>query len=112
VQEADGSGALRFTTVFPGAYDGRYPHMHFEVFGDLATATSAGSRLVTSQLALPQEVCEEVYAGDDRYSASVGNLARTSLDSDMVFSDGYDLQLAAMSGDVSSGLTARLTVPV
>jgi protocatechuate 3,4-dioxygenase beta subunit len=112
VQEADDGGTLRFTTVFPGAYDGRYPHMHFEVFADLATATAAGTRSATSQLALPQDVCEEVYAADEAYAASAGNLARTPLDADMVFSDGYDLQLATVAGDLSSGLTARLTVPV
>jgi hypothetical protein len=30
----------------------------------------------------------------------------------MVFSDGYSLQLATVTGDVGDGLTATLNVPV
>ena len=62
--------------------------------------------------ALPQDICEQVYATDG-YQQSVTNLARTSLDSDMVFSDdGAAEQMATMSGTVSGGLTAALTVPI
>ncbi len=32
------------------------------------------------------------------YEASVDNLAQVSLDSDGIFSDGYSLQLAALTG--------------
>jgi len=39
-------------------------------------------------------------------------LSRVSLASDMVFSHGSALELAAMSGSVSGGLTAALTVAV
>jgi len=109
VQEADDDGRLSFISVFPAAYPGRWPHVHFEVFRDLATATSAGSRIVTSQLALPEDVCAAVYATTG-YEQSVPNLAQTSLDRDMVFSDGYDAQLAAVSGSVDAGVTATLTV--
>jgi protocatechuate 3,4-dioxygenase beta subunit len=113
VQEADGDGALSFTTIFPAAYDGRWPHMHFEMFPSLDDATDAGSRLVTSQLALPADICQAVYESDDGYSASIANLARTSLDTDMVFSDGYDLQVPAMSGSIAAGdLRLALTIPV
>ena len=42
----------------------------------------------------------------------MGNLARTSLGSDMVFSDGVDLQLATITGTVDADLTASLVVPV
>jgi protocatechuate 3,4-dioxygenase beta subunit len=111
VQEADASGTVTFTSIFPAAYSGRWPHVHFEVYPDLASATTSDNAVTTSQLALPQDVCETVYATDG-YSASVRNLAETSLDSDMVFSDGYDTQLATVTGDVSGGYTATLTVPV
>jgi protocatechuate 3,4-dioxygenase beta subunit len=83
VQEADASGALQFTSIFPAAYSGRWPHMHFEVYPDLASATSSDNAIAASQLALPQAVCEEVYATDG-YSQSVRNLARSSLDTDNV----------------------------
>lgn len=111
VQEVDGDGWVEFVSTFPGAYDGRWPHVHFEVYGSLQDATSASTKLRTSQLAFPQDVCETVYATPG-YEASVPNLARTSLDSDMVFSDGYSLQLATMGGSNADGWVATLNVPV
>ena len=48
----------------------------------------------------------------DGYAESVRNLAQTALDSDMVFADGSDQQLATVSGDVTQGYTAELTVPI
>jgi hypothetical protein len=62
-------------------------------------------------LAFPEDVCNLVYA-TDRYEQSVQNMARTTLESDMVFRDGVTQQLAAISGDVDAGFVARLTVPV
>jgi protocatechuate 3,4-dioxygenase beta subunit len=111
VQEADASGKLSFTSIFPAAYDGRWPHIHFELFDTLADATHGSNRIAVSQLALPEDACRAVYATDG-YEQSVRNLAMTSLDSDMVFSDGHELQDPTMSGSVSSGYTARLTVGV
>ena len=56
-------------------------------------------------------MCEQVYATDG-YDASVGNLAKITLATDNVFSDGADTQLAAVTGTVAAGLVATLTVPV
>ncbi|HET7689943.1 MAG TPA: intradiol ring-cleavage dioxygenase [Nocardioidaceae bacterium] len=111
VQEADADGKVTFTTVFPGCYAGRWPHIHFEVYPSLADATAATNRQRTSQLAFPQDVCEQVYASDG-YPSSSDNLARLSLDTDMVFSDGYSLQLAKTTGSVDEGFTATLRVPI
>ena len=111
VQEAAADGTVTFTSIFPAAYSGRWPHIHFEVYPSLEAATSATGRLRTSQLALPEDTSKLVYATDG-YSGSVANLARTSLDTDNVFSDGYSLQLATVSGTVDDGLTASLNVPV
>lgn len=110
VQAADDSGVVRFTSIFPAAYPGRWPHIHFEVYPDLAAATTASGRLRTSQLALPEDVSRAVYATGG-YEGSLANVAQTSLDTDMVFRDGYSLQLAKVSGDVG-GLTATLSVAV
>lgn len=111
VQEADDDGWMEFTTIWPACYDGRWPHMHFEVYESLDKATSAGSKLRTSQLALPQDVCEVVYQ-EEGYEASVDNLAAVSLDTDLVFSDGYSLQTPKVSGSVDEGYTLTLNVPV
>jgi protocatechuate 3,4-dioxygenase beta subunit len=111
VQEADANGQVTFTTIFPACYSGRWPHIHFEVYSSLAEATSAGNVMATSQLALPEDVCDLVYATDG-YEQSVQHKAQTSLDSDMVFSDGVDQQLADVNGDVGSGFTATLALAV
>ena len=111
VQETAGDGSVTFTSIFPAAYSGRWPHVHFEVYPSLADATRAQNKLRTSQLALPEAACTTVYATDG-YEASVANLAQTSLQTDMVFSDGWSLQMAKVTGDVDSGLVAQLTVPV
>jgi protocatechuate 3,4-dioxygenase beta subunit len=111
VQEADANGQVTFTTIFPACYSGRWPHIHFEVYPSLAEATSAGSAMATSQLAFPEDVCDLVYATDG-YDQSVQNMAQTSVDSDMVFSDGVDQQLADVNGDVGSGFTATLALTV
>ena len=111
VQESDADGKLTFQTIFPGCYAGRWPHIHFEVFPSLADATASGTKLVTSQIALPEETCVEVY-GEAGYEQSVANLAGVSLASDMVFSDGYSTQLGKVSGAVGSGVAVALNVGV
>jgi protocatechuate 3,4-dioxygenase beta subunit len=112
VQVTDASGKVSFTSIFPAAYSGRWPHIHFEVYRAIGDATSSGNAITTSQIALPEAICDEVYATDG-YSASVANMTRTTLANDNVFSDdGGVKQLATMTGTVTSGLTATLTVPV
>ncbi|MFC9506385.1 intradiol ring-cleavage dioxygenase [Streptomyces sp. NPDC057002] len=111
VQETDDAGRVTFRSVFPGCYQGRWPHLHFEVYDSLADATAATSITNTSQLAFPKDVCDTVYATDG-YGESVRNLSGLSLESDGIFSDGYDRQLATMTGSAGDGYTATLTVPV
>lgn len=111
VQETDAQGRVTFTSVFPACYAGRWPHVHFEIYPSLSDATSASNRMRTSQMALPQDVCETVYATSG-YESSVRNLAQVSLDSDNVFGDGHALQLATVTGSVRSGYAATLRVPV
>jgi protocatechuate 3,4-dioxygenase beta subunit len=111
VQEADGSGRITFTSIYPACYSGRWPHIHFEVYPSLAAATSVANKTATSQIALPKDTCDLVYATSG-YASSVSNLARVSLASDNVFSDGSALELATVTGSVESGFTASLTVAV
>ena len=112
VQSSAADGSVTFTSVFPACYSGRWPHIHFEVYASVDEATAAGRILATSQLALPEETCSTVYATSG-YEQSVSNLSRVSLTRDMVFGDdGGVAQLATMTGDVSSGYTAALTVGI
>ena len=112
-QEADVGGTVSFKSIFPACYSGRWPHIHFEVYGSLSDATSSGPIVKTSQIALPTEACEAVYTTSG-YEQSVSNLSQVSLTSgDNVFSDdGAIHQLATMSGDASGGYVAALTIGV
>ena len=112
VQATDASGTATFTSIFPAAYSGRWPHIHFEVYASLDQATSSGQIVKTSQIALPEAACADVYATAG-YEQSVRNLAQTSLTSDNVFgNDGGIYQLATVTGDTSSGYVANLTIGV
>ena len=112
VQATDSAGQVTFTSIFPACYAGRWPHIHFEVYPSVATATSSASKVATSQLALPKAACDAVFATTG-YSASVSNLSQLSLASDNVFSDDQAVrQLATVTGSVAAGYTATLTVPI
>ncbi|WP_427135327.1 intradiol ring-cleavage dioxygenase [Pseudarthrobacter sp. S9] len=112
VQEADANGQVTFKTIYPGAYSGRWPHIHFEVFESMSNATAAGQVLTVSQIALAEAACKDVYATAG-YESSAQSFPRTTLKSDNVFgNDGGIYQLATMSGSVSAGYAAGLNVTV
>ncbi len=111
VQVADAQGKVEFRSIFPAAYDGRWPHIHFEVYPSQKAAVSASDKLRTSQIALPEDAARTVYAGSG-YPGSSDNLAKTSLTSDMVFADGYSLQMAKVSGSATDGMTVALNIAV
>jgi protocatechuate 3,4-dioxygenase beta subunit len=112
VQQAGVDGRVTFDTIFPGAYSGRWPHIHFEVYASADDATGGGKPIATSQLAMPEDVCKLVYATAG-YESSVSNFARTPLARDMVFSDDNAIhQIPTASGSVADGYTLELTVPV
>ncbi|HWI00457.1 MAG TPA: intradiol ring-cleavage dioxygenase [Propionibacteriaceae bacterium] len=102
VQETDDRGQVKFDTIFPACYSGRWPHIHFEVYPSLTKATNGSNKIATSQIALLADTCNAVYATSG-YEQSASNLSRVSLDSDNVFGDGYDLQLPTITGDPSRG---------
>jgi len=112
VQPSDASGKVNFLSVFPGAYSGRWPHVHFEVYSSVADATGGGQPIATSQIAFPPDICNDVYATAG-YEASRSNFAGMSLTGDMVFGDDGGIhQVGTMSGTIEAGLTVTLTVPV
>src|SRR5262249_35439127 len=45
VQQADAAGTVRFTSIFPACYAGRWPHIHFEVYPSLAAAASVSNKI-------------------------------------------------------------------
>ncbi len=111
VQVTGSDGTVTFTTIFPGCYSGRMPHMHFEVYRSASTATSYSNKLKTSQIAFPTDVCSSVYALST-YSSSLTNFNQISFATDNIFSDGYSTQLATVTGSTTAGYAATLTVGI
>jgi protocatechuate 3,4-dioxygenase beta subunit len=112
IVKTDADGTAWFRTIWPGCYDGRWPHIHFEVYASVAKAVANGPIVKTSQIALPAAACRKVYASG-KYPNSASNLARTSLSADMVFGDDRAIhQLATVTGGVKQGLVANLTIAI
>jgi protocatechuate 3,4-dioxygenase beta subunit len=114
VAVTDSAGKVTFSTILPGCYAGRWPHVHFEVFKDVAAATSGSAAGVISQLAFPKEI-GGFYASDARYAASVGNLAELTLATDGIFADNTAAQMTAQTfafGGDSAGVLAAAIVGV
>jgi protocatechuate 3,4-dioxygenase beta subunit len=116
VQVTDASGKVTFTTIFPGCYAGRFPHMHFEVFSSLANATAGRFARLTSQLAMPSAACTSVYADTATYPNSASRFASTTTANDNVFGDNTSAQIAAMTptfnGTPSAGYTMAATIGI
>jgi protocatechuate 3,4-dioxygenase beta subunit len=111
VQVTDEDGKVTFTTIFPGCYSGRWPHIHFEIYSSLDQASSGTNKIATSQLAFPEADCIDVYASEG-YEQSVRNLSQITLETDGIFRDSVEFQLAATTGDVAGGYTAHLNVAI
>lgn len=112
VQQLDANGTATFTSIYPACYSGRWPHIHFEVYADVDTAVANGPIVKTSQIALPKEANDAVYATSG-YEQSVRNQSQVSLAGDNVFGDDGGIhQIASMSGSISAGYTAALTIGV
>ena len=99
----DSVGNAAFTTIFPGCYPGRYPHIHFEVYMSLERATSYKTRLLTSQMAMPADACRAIYAASKPYFASAANFTSVGVERDDVFADSTQRQIAAQTPMVTGG---------
>ena len=112
VQVADSDGTVTFSSIVPACYSGRWPHIHFEVYPSVDDITDSENAIATSQIAIPEEVANAVYALDT-YDGSTENLSEVSLDTDNVFGDDSGAsQLPTISGDVDSGYISTFTARV
>jgi protocatechuate 3,4-dioxygenase beta subunit len=113
---SDAQGRVRFTTVFPACYSGRWPHLHFEVFSSAEMAVSGKAALLTSQFALPEAECRAVYDSQPLYAASRETINGVSLTRDGIFRDASETELKAqmlvLAGDPGQGYRAAGRVGV
>ena len=104
-QTTDANGLVNFTTVFPGWYSGRAPHVHVHVY------TAAGKSLLVTQIAFPFDVSNIVYTTAQAQGYAKGKQDTTN-ERDGIFSDGYATELAGISGSVSGGYALTHTIVV
>ncbi len=111
VQVADADGHVTFLSYYPACYDGRWPHIHYEVYPDVDSISDSTNKIATSQMAMPDEANQLVFA-TSLYTASPANYATVSLATDMVFSDGTTNELPTVTGNVDDGFVLTMDVPV
>ncbi|AQG80252.1 intradiol ring-cleavage dioxygenase [Spirosoma montaniterrae] len=104
-QTTDSNGLVSFTTIFPGWYSGRAPHIHVHIYN------SAGRSLLITQIAFPYDVANTVYTTGQSYGYTKG-AQDTRNESDNVFRDGFTTELATVSGSLSGGYTLTHTIVV
>lgn len=111
VQVTDANGQVTFDSIIPGCYTGRWPHIHFEVFTSIDDITDASNAVLTSQIVVPEAAVTQPYTQSE-YDGSVENLSQITLESDGIFSDGWEQQTPDVVGNVTDGFSFAITVPV
>lgn len=103
-QTTSSTGLVSFTSIFPGWYSGRATHIHVHVYN------AAGNSLKVTQIAFP-EGSGTALAAVAGYKKGMSGYTYNA--SDNVFSDGYSLELATVTGNTTDGfmLSISLSVP-
>lgn len=101
-QTTNSQGIATFVTIYPGWYPGRAPHLHLEIL------SSAGSSLLVTQTAFPEEVSRAVY-GTSNYKG----VYDTSNAQDGPFQGSLDQNMAeSVTGNTTDGYVLNETIRV
>lgn len=103
-QVTDSDGLVGFTSIFPGWYSGRAPHIHVHIYD------SSGKSLLVTQIAFPTAVCNTVYTTATQYYTK--GTQDTSNASDNVFSDSLESELSTITGNITDGYVLTHTIVV
>ncbi len=102
-QITDANGEVEFETIFPGWYQGRICHIHFQVY-------VSSSYAAISQMTFDIETKNAIYAAfPSLYTKGADPMTFAQ---DNIFSDGYTYQLASLTGNSVDGYEAFLEVSV
>lgn len=102
-QAVDPAGWVSFSSAFPGAHTGHWPHVHFAVHSD----GDDDGLLHAAQLAMPGDACAKAYCPAQRR-----RLDGLSLAADGCFTGGWQLEIPSVTGDAARGLVATRTVGI
>ena len=102
-QVTDAAGNVRFTTIYPGWYQGRAVHIHFKV---RSPQSASQAYEFTSQFYFDEQLTDRVHARAP-YSTHRGQRVRN--ENDGIYRDG-GMQLMLPVKDSGNGHTASFTV--
>ena len=113
VQITNAAGLARFTTIYPGFYAGRAPHIHAKVHigGSASGAKYAGGHVShTGQMLFPEAISTKVYKTAPYLSDPN---PRTLNAEDRVYTEqGGSRSTIKLTGVVANGLKGRITLAV
>ena len=100
VQVAGADGVVAFDSIWPACYAGRWPHIHYEVYPDVACdhRRRQQDRDVADRAA---RRCEHRRVRAGHLPEQRRNYSRLSLETDGVFSDGTTNEIPEVSGSVT-----------
>ncbi|RJF80476.1 protocatechuate dioxygenase [Oleomonas cavernae] len=102
-QIAGADGTVQFTTLYPGWYRGRTPHIHFKAFIDRAN-------VLTGQIFFPDALSEAVYSSTAPYSAR-GSKPDTTNAQDGIARRAGEASVASIK-QVSDGYEAAMVIGI
>ena len=109
MQISDANGKVHFTTIVPGTYRGRWPHIHFQIFSSAEAAVSGEGALTTGQVLLEEALVRQYYDAPV-FGRSKSNLDALSLSTDGVFRRHSAEQIEAETLQVVSADASEVVV--
>ncbi len=103
-QTTDSNGLVGFTSIFPGWYPSRAPHIHVHIYN------ASGTSLLVTQIAFPADVTDTVYTTARQYYTK--GEQDTSNTADSIFSNSIANELGTVTGNVTDGYVLTHTIVV
>lgn len=102
-QTANKKGKVAFTSIYPGWYPGRAPHIHVHIYDE------KGKSLLVTQIAFPEEISKQVYSQGVYKNHG---LPETSNANDNVFNDSIANELGVLTGNLKEGFVLQHSIYV
>jgi protocatechuate 3,4-dioxygenase beta subunit len=107
-QWSDATGAVNFTTIYPGWYPGRAVHIHVKI--RVFDATGKVTTEATTQLFFSDTVSDGVYAAGGAYGGRSGSHMRNN--SDGIFRSEQPSLLVPVTGSATTSYSGTATIGI